>query len=1541
MEKAKPQNSGAPPGAESPDVGYSSVSEIYKRIYNSPDVPSAESIVRALEISKGVCGKHLGHHQTAWSCPVCGKESNSIICEECYIESLHVGHKAVRVKVIGGTCDCGDPDVWDKKGACPKHAGGFEDETQVTANQLPESMRQSAPATLDRVIAHLNACCLQLDGMYQNSGTKGANAEKLHEVLMLQEDVALIVEALGHLVGVSHVFLHMIAIRLRDYSARNVTKHACNVRRFDSEAEEERFYVLCTGKNIDFEMCRISGSEHPCTCTVIENLMKAMTGFNPEDQERFVQHLFTPMLANRRLKYYMALGYFSNYQYIVPKSMPLMTLSVQFLGYEDVNQSVLGSDEYLRLILGQFDRVIANLPEYVRSRNEVKYEVSSMVSDVILLMRQKYLKLYLPFLLDYIKRLVAFLPLEAYPRGLKDPYQLALVVDIGVDFEAAFLHMISALDLNNLEMCRPVGLAFKEAIIADSKRPLDNNVGTFSLTMHRCLATFLTNYLLVRYWTSPMPDPAKFKDELAALFGFNSEAEQETFAEECVKRILRFVGFTVEVHAGVWQSQGVPAHNRKPSDRGEYCLAAILVPLLNMKNLFQWIFKSMHADWENMWGCLEAICTNRRPDAYFDPAGDKRRSKENIQQMIEDTLYSLCCLTSNDTMYLSPLSIFRKRREAQKLPLDKIKGIANEYAEYAISKQIVATYLQKADHSGVKNTDIAEGLSESVRDVNKIERCLEGISKPFMDKINRVVKFKLLDEALKLYDPFSYYLKILFNEEVERSTEIMKRIRDPSKYDHFFAELAHDEHPMDLLSSGAPMVPFKVLLRRHLAQTDIVPLVLKIVENPDVDFVTPWMLRCCYKLLLAFAPYSKDDLLIRKTLARHMAKFAFEEDWKDIVEKYRQIIYPVAASLTAGPSEEVKLTEESPCAVRALTKEEREKASQLRFKTLEEFKQRVVAFQNKNRTILSETKYVDPEKVSFVCGYCREPVAVSSFDKEPYGKVIYIHQSKLYGHYLNQVLKKVKRKAWRKDYQFGCVPGLTHGLVLTSCGHYLHEKCWRHILEKPPNNPVSNIDTEYERKTFLCPLCKMCGNNLLTPYDVVEQGSAAGIKQVKEGLMSEMRIARDCFMSEESVQDERFKLICNYITYQFQLVDLTSIADYSIKEDCIHSLVYCLKSLVAPDLYNEMMAIKEDISSALSFLHKDTQSLFGVDLLSVFTQLIVAAKLIDCKERADTICSELVDKLHKIVKLAVIQIVLGIVCANLKGEVTQEKLADALKEPALETLITGSQKRIEKRLLPFLKKLLCMKLVLFPTPGHDVKTDIAKVGWLSETHGVDFYLTELSLNKDIVTSVLAPAKADTKEAFLKLPYIDRNWTLACFSGLVRSFSPNTKDLWPMLSTYKAGRKKFSLIPLADTFDQLQAAYVDTPCKECKRVVRDSAVCLLCGELLCVAKACCIKQDKGELSYHATVCQAGSGMFLRLYNNRVILVDGGQACTYPSPYVNKYGESVDISKSHEKEKLTREDRIVEELKGFYLSHSIPQTTRVISLRSFVKFKPFSL
>lgn len=50
-----------------------------------------------------------------------------IICEDCFKNGNHEGHRYVLKKFAGGCCDCGDPEAWNEKGFCKNHSGLFKD----------------------------------------------------------------------------------------------------------------------------------------------------------------------------------------------------------------------------------------------------------------------------------------------------------------------------------------------------------------------------------------------------------------------------------------------------------------------------------------------------------------------------------------------------------------------------------------------------------------------------------------------------------------------------------------------------------------------------------------------------------------------------------------------------------------------------------------------------------------------------------------------------------------------------------------------------------------------------------------------------------------------------------------------------------------------------------------------------------------------------------------------------------------------------------------------------------------------------------------------------------------------------------------------------------------------------------------------------------------------------------------------------------------------------------------------------------------------
>lgn len=71
---------------------------------------------------------------------------------------------------------------------------------------------------------------------------------------------------------------------------------------------------------------------------------------------------------------------------------------------------------------------------------------------------------------------------------------------------------------------------------------------------------------------------------------------------------------------------------------------------------------------------------------------------------------------------------------------------------------------------------------------------------------------------------------------------------------------------------------------------------------------------------------------------------------------------------------------------------------------------------------------------------------------------------------------------------------------------------------------------------------------------------------------------------------------------------------------------------------------------------------------------------------------------------------------------------------------------------------------------------------------------------------------------------------------------------------------------------------------------EPAICLVCGAVLCAGTACCKREGVGALTRHACAeCSEGAGVFLLVHKCQVILLRGGHAAYWSSPFVDEFGE----------------------------------------------------
>lgn len=76
--------------------------------------------------------------------------------------------------------------------------------------------------------------------------------------------------------------------------------------------------------------------------------------------------------------------------------------------------------------------------------------------------------------------------------------------------------------------------------------------------------------------------------------------------------------------------------------------------------------------------------------------------------------------------------------------------------------------------------------------------------------------------------------------------------------------------------------------------------------------------------------------------------------------------------------------------------------------------------------------------------------------------------------------------------------------------------------------------------------------------------------------------------------------------------------------------------------------------------------------------------------------------------------------------------------------------------------------------------------------------------------------------------------------------------------------------------------------------RNPTMCLVCGNILCSMTYCCqVELDKnmvGACTYHAHECGAGIGMFLRIRECEVLLLEYNKGCFVSPPYLDEYRET---------------------------------------------------
>jgi len=210
------------------------------------------------------------------------------------------------------------------------------------------------------------------------------------------------------------------------------------------------------------------------------------------------------------------------------------------------------------------------------------------------------------------------------------------------------------------------------------------------------------------------------------------------------------------------------------------------------------------------------------------------------------------------------------------------------------------------------------------------------------------------------------------------------------------------------------------------------------------------------------------------------------------------------------------------------------------------------------------------------------------------------------------------------------------------------------------------------------------------------------------------------------------------------------------------------------------------------------------------------------------------------------------------------------------------------------------------------------------------YLSGVSFPTEL-TSLLPPDIEFINLAkYLNLPYSPKHLFNSPYTlPLVRKWTshPDIIDQTKLSSKQRFMASVPSLITLPEDYSELINNISSFTCPRSQgEESRIPCMCLVCGQVVCSQSFCCQSelesQQVGACTAHAHCCGAGTGVFLKVKDCKILMFSGrGKGCYVSAPYLDQYGETDQGLKRGNPLKLCQERYT--KLHKLWLNHGIAE------------------
>eukprot|EP00347_Sterkiella_histriomuscorum_P006425 403352821 len=432
-------------------------------MFNAIEYEGIENFIRNnKENKKFICAKVISNGDTVWTCKDCALHPTCIICQECFDNSDHKGHRISMSRDIDGCCDCGDTESWKQSGFCCDHTGYSEESIEGLKQKMPQQMKINTAKVFEQLVLKMKVELIDFED---------DNEDFTKHILIVRGIFKFIEWAIDlspvYIGFLEKAILEDTPVPLSETQQKYHDECSLAYRNDENPHLKKHFDSLPDDESTD---CL-----KQCTCSLFD-LIFTRCYQDEKHTEDVISEVLLKIIASSRLKLSLACSYMANYDFLMEQFMDigkssLVELNTQILTVDEVCLGIMKNDTIREHLASFISGKILSMTEEGNDDPIVTEELYQLMDDLKLMALPKAIQ-YLANETDFIETLLnAFQNFQNYKPVEKQSEHIEYeeeafekqFEDIDVEIVQYLKILLAGLDMKNEDRNR---LVFRQFILS-------------------------------------------------------------------------------------------------------------------------------------------------------------------------------------------------------------------------------------------------------------------------------------------------------------------------------------------------------------------------------------------------------------------------------------------------------------------------------------------------------------------------------------------------------------------------------------------------------------------------------------------------------------------------------------------------------------------------------------------------------------------------------------------------------------------------------------------------------------------------------------------------------------------------------------------------------------------------------------------------------------------------------------------------------------------------------------------------------------------